>query len=713
MSAPPLAPFPAPAPSDWQERWVDAVLATPGVNTPRGALEQIAPFIVRPKDALTTPEEEPDGVRRLRPGSCRWVPTDAGRVLTATVRMHGAGGVVWEHNERISSSWRSVVNPGLSQNSGRALSTVHSWKRVTENGSELTFAALESTVTDRESLIRCVDQAVNALTNRDVMRTYDLKEDLVLNGQVEPCMYVPQHVTLTENPPELPDGTPRFPASYWGWMAVRGNNRTKYRQELFGITSAEVLTGVPFRKLGHENSKDISVNPSFWLKQFSELLNAEYAEAEKAGETDSRAQRVKEISSVEGQLVIGCPTPERLFRIVQGNNRRDHVHPPLEFGPNDRGRALGRGVLGAYTAYRLLDDTVADVLAGLAPISALPGVPADASVSELRDARSMRLLTELFPTEGEMAKRRQIRVALGEPAPSQLSSKDVNRRVRAWSALTSESYPHPWNPRVAEILPRNTARQGITLSGRPLRELLATADSDLDAFEELLAYRAPHWLAAYDIVDADRGSIAGQKIDDDGVQADKVRRSVTNSIHAMRMNPVRAVGLLRELALAMDEGDRDPLQVDENGAPIDKRATRAWFNRTFTKESGTRPRGARGSAEPQGDGGPAYDDQLVFTVNGAPALTVVDPAAPTEAAEESDMDVLRRLRNDLEHQIAAIADAVKALPAHLGAMSDRATLAGLEQALDGEHAQGLSQGVTQILRHLRAVPEHILDLGPA
>ncbi|MEV7615438.1 hypothetical protein [Streptomyces sp. NPDC089799] len=709
MSSSPLAPFPIPAPGDWQERWVEAVLATPGVNTPRSALQQIAPFIVRPKDSLTAPDEEPDGVRRLRPGTYRWIPTDAGRVLTVTVRMHGVGGIVWEHNERISSSWRSVVNPAHAQGAGRALAAVRSWKRVTEDGSEVTFAALESSVPDRETLVNCVNQAVNALTNRDHMRGYDLKEDLVLNGQVEPCMYVPQLITLAEEPPALPDGSPRFPGAYWGWMAVRGNNRTKYRQDLFGLSSAEVLTGVPFRKLGHGNSKDISVNASFWLKKFSERLNADFAEAEKAGETDTPAQRVKEIASVESHLVIGCPTPERLFRIVQGNNRRDHVHPPLEFGPNDRGRALGRGVLGAYSAYRLLDDGVADVLAGLAPITTLPGVPADASVSELRDARSMRILAELFPTAEQGAKRRQIRVALGEPAPSQLSLKDVNRRVRAWSALTSESYPHPWNPRVAEVLPRNTGTQGITLSGRPLRQLLDTAESDQDAFEELLAYRAPHWLAAFDIIDADRGSIAGQKIDDDGVQADKVRRSVTNSIHAMRMNRVQAIGLLRELAVAMDEGDRPPMQVDENGAPIDKRATRAWFNRTFTKESGTRPRGSRAASDAWRD----HEDGEPPTDSGVPESTIVDPAAPTEAAEESDMDALRRLRTDLEHQIAAIRAAVRALPGHLEEMSERATLAGLDHALEDEDAQGLAGNVTKILSSLREVPERIIGLGPA
>ncbi|MGX1883982.1 hypothetical protein [Streptomyces sp. NPDC055287] len=709
MTTPPSEPFPTPAPTEWQTKWVEAVLATPHVNAPRAALEQIAPFIVRPKDAMTNPEEEPDGVRRLRPGHYRWVPTDAGRVLVATVRMHGVGGVVWEHNERISSAWRSLANPAQAE-AERPISRVKSWTRLTEAGSEKTFAALESTALSRERLVETVDQAVNALTNRDTMRTYDLREDLVLNGQVEPCMYVPQHIALEKAPPELPDGTPRYPASYWGWMAVRGNNRTKYRQELFGVSSAEVLTGVPFTKLGQDDTTDISVNPSFWLARFSEHLNDEYAAAEKGGDTDSRAHRTMAIASVEAHLVVGCDTPERLFRIVQGSNRRDHVHPPLEFGPNDRGRALGRGVLGAYTAKNLLDDKVADVLAGLAPVTDLPEVPAHATVSELRDIRSMRLLTELFPPPAEVAKRRQIRVALGEPAPSQLSLKDVNRRVRAWSALTSESYPNPWNPRVAEVFPRATGREGISLSARPVKDLLESAESDHEAFEELLAYRAPHWLAAFNIIDADRGSIAGQKVDDDGAQAEKVRRSVTNSIHAMRMNPVMAVGLLRELAKAMDEEDREPRQIDTSGAPTEKRATRAWFNRTFPKESGTRPRGyntgQRSGSEED------VDETLQLGTDATPTLTIVDPAAPTEAVTETDMQVLHRLKKDLENQVTAIADAVSDLPLHLKAVEERGSAAGLENALESTEADELSNRVSHILRALRKVPEAVLDLGP-
>ncbi|WP_150160028.1 hypothetical protein [Streptomyces venezuelae] len=710
MSMSPSGPFPSPPTREWQERWVAAVLATKDVTAPRAALENIAPFVVRPKDDLTGPDEEPDGVRRLRPDRYRWVTTDAGRMLLVTVRMHGVGGIVWEHNERISSEWRSLADPGTGAAKGRRpLPRVTSWTRLTEDGQERTFTALESTAVTREALISSVDEAASALTNRVGMRPYDLLEDLALNGQVEPCMYVAQHIGLGEQPPQQADGSPRYPGSYWGWMAVRGNNRTTFRQELFGVSSSEVLTGVPFKKLG-QDGPGVSVSPSYWLGRLSEVLNKEYAEGEREGRTDTRAHRAVAIASVEAHLVIGSSAPERLFRIAQGSNRRDHVHPPLEFGPNDRGRALGRGVLGAYTAERLLDDRTADVLAGLAPVTDLPDAPSGASVSELRDLRSMRLLTELFPTQDQTAKRTRIRAALGEPAPSQLTARDVNRRVRAWSALTSESYPEPWNPRVAEVVTAVQGRKGITLLGRRLPELLATAEADREAFEELLTFRAPHWLAAFDIIDADRGSLSGQRTDDEGREAQRVRRTVANVIEAMRKRPAMAVGLLRELAAAMDEGDRPPRQVDETGTALDGRAHRAWFNRTFPKETGTRPYRQRRSQE-GGEPGAAGEAGRAGEETASGPFT--DPAAPADAPEETPEQALKRLTEVLEREIGKTAETVTELAEAVKDVATAAETAGRDYALKEAEAQDMAARVLQVLRALRKIPETVADLGPA
>ncbi|CAM5716856.1 Phage portal protein OS=Streptomyces alboniger OX=132473 GN=CP975_11190 PE=4 SV=1 [Streptomyces alboniger] len=173
----------------------------------------------------------------------RRVRTDAGDMVVAVVRMHGVGGVQWGHNERISSIWRSVADPTVSRGAEKTLAPVRPWTAVDDDGHETCFAALRSTVADRQALMMNAEDAADALTRRDRVRPYDLEEDLVLNGQQDPGMYVPQQVVLERNPEKGPDGEQLYPDAYWGWMAVRGNNRTQKRQSIFRLTSGEVLAG--------------------------------------------------------------------------------------------------------------------------------------------------------------------------------------------------------------------------------------------------------------------------------------------------------------------------------------------------------------------------------------------------------------------------------------------------------------------------------------
>lgn len=698
-------PFVEPAPREWQTRWIDAVQAIDGASVPRDALENIAPFIVRPKDALTEPDER--GERRFKDGLCQVIATDAGEMLVAEVLMHGAGGVVWEHNERISSVWHSAADPAAASGDQRSLPRVRPYVRTTEAGQDKVFAALASQVANREDLVATIEQAVNQLAARDGHRPYDLLEDLVLNGQREPGLYVPQHFTLAQDPPTDDNGEPLHPRSYWGWMAVRGNNRTQRRQELFQITSAEVLTGVPFAKLGMDG-EDISTSPRYWLKALSALLNKEYGAAQEAGDTETRAWRAAQVAVVRAHLVIGSPTPQRLFRIVQVSNRHDHVHPPLGFTANDRGRALGRSILGAYVAAGVLDDTEAEALSGTAPITELPGVPERADVSVLRDLRAMRLLAELFPSDE--IKRRLIRRALSEGPPSLLNSDEVNQRARAWSALCSESYPKPWNPRVAEVFRVRDVRPGLTPSGRPLPELLDRAADDDDAFEELIAYRAPHWLAFFDLIDADRGSLTGQQTDDDhGTRAARIRRTVTNSLFALRANRTMAVGLLRELALAMDEGDRRPRKIRPDGEPADEPANRAWFNRAFPKESGTRPYRARGNGTGPGPGQLTTEDAGPGTEEDTGPEE--DTGAAAAAVGMTDEKAVLHLTRKLEQQTQLLADTAAGLRELLADLRDRAAGAGRDHALDQGQADEQVLLITKTLGVLRMLPEEVQSMA--
>jgi hypothetical protein len=727
-------PFPIPVSREDQEAWIEAALATGGVNLPRGALENIAPFIVDPDETLSEPDAH--GVRTLKASAVRRIRTDAGDMVVAVVRMHGVGGVLWGHNERISSIWRSVADPTVSRGTEGTLASVRPWMSVDNDGRETCFAALESVVTNRHTLIMNAEDAADELRRRDRVRPYDLEEDLVLNGQQDPGMYVAQQVKIEENPERDSDGNPLYPDAYWGWMAVRGNNRTQKRQSIFHLTSSEVLSGVPAEKLEREGG-EIICDPRDWLPGFSAVLNRELAEAGD-GELDptsgSRARRAASIAVVDAHLVVGTPTPQRLYRIVQMNNRRDHVHPPLEFDALDRSRALGRSVLGMYVAQQLMDEKTAEVLSGLAPIRELPEASPDMTVSELRDLRSMRLLQELFPADPH--KRHLLRRALSENPPSQLKSGEINQRARTWSALTSESYLAPWNPRVGQVF-STRARGGIVLSGRRLPDLLAAAATDDDAFGELVSYRAAHWLASFSIIEADRGSLDGQEaVGDAGERVRRSRRTVMNSLQALRYEKSRAtaVAVLKSLAAAMDDGDRRPWRVSGSGKEVPGREmTPLWFDSVFPKDTGTRPRkiAASAAAWPTAVAVPA---PLPFSTLPAlspmtqtPAPVTSTTARPPEpalaaavpvrskmpATEEPDSSApspeepltLEALTDRVEEQIRGLHAASAKIGELLGHLAEQSRAASVDRPISRQQADTTVRLLNQTLSKLRRLPE--------
>lgn len=727
-------PFPRPASLDVQDEWVEAGLNTPGVNTPREALLSFAPFVVDPESMLT--EQDQAGTRMWRPDALRKLQTDAGDMLIAVVRMHGAGGSVWEHNERISSSWHSPANPAPAREDESSLSAVRPYIQQVAGGSTQEFAAVESVAENRESLVANLEKAASGLLDREGHRAYDLRQDLILNGQLEPGLYVAQHILIKEAPLQDRDGRPLHPAEHWQWMAVRGNNRTQRRHDIFRISSADVVAGVPVKKIGG-SGEDVVFDPNDWLTRLSDLLNKEYASLSAATspadpDDECRAVQAAKLAVVESHLVVGTSVPHRLYRIAQMSNRRDHVHVPLVFTPNDRGRALGRSVLGMYAAEGVLDERIVEVLSGGVPIAELPGLPADATVSELRDLRSMMLLREMFPVERH--KRLLIRRALSESPPSQLSSPEANRRARVWSAMTSESFPIPWNPRIAEVFQLGDVRDGLNPSDRRLPELLAQACTDDEAFEELISFRAAHWLAAFDIVDADRGSLTGQKTDDDGAKADRVRRTVKNSLMAMRKNRHKAVGVLRELAAAMDEGDRRPRKVSETGEPLLEPMTRAWFNREFPKEAGARGRGVSkprvNSAAPRptaqsvrlavGNGAmavpgeerptPAAESEPVRSPEIVPARPASDGVQPPSLESVPATDSAPDLAVNLEQQVGALVDDVGKCQELAASLAVLATLGGHSLTRDRADIIALGLMTAEVeIRRLRAKLEGLVE----
>ncbi|WP_432144899.1 hypothetical protein [Streptomyces sp. bgisy084] len=627
-------------------------MSTEGANVPRSALEVIAPFVVAPKLALLTSRQDGRGTVSLRPDRVRVLTTESGQLLVATVQLHGAAGCVWPYNERLTGVWPSAADPAPA--TGRALvpPPVRPWTQRSPDSGEEDGCALSSTVHDTSELIELLRQTAGAVADQDTARSHSLIEDMAANGQMEPCLYIPHAVEVEGTT----DSADRGPGGYWAWMAADGNSRTRCRQELIGLTSEEVLTGVPFAKLRRPGA-DLATNPGFWLTSLSASLNAEYAEAVRANDADARAFRAHKVAVVEAHLVIGTRAPRRLLGIVRDHIRREHLFQPLPHKPADLSLTVGRSVLDAYAAQGLLDEVTADVLAGLRPAGELPEAPRSASAATLRDLRSMRLLAELFPTDPD--RRALLRRTLGEPPPSRLSVQDVRRRTRLWSALSTQSYPRPWNPRGAEVLPVSSGRTGISPSGRPLDELLAAAGTDASALEELLLYRAPHWLAFFGIVNLGLGS--------------PVRRTMPNRIAALRANPVMAAGLMRELAAAMNDGDRTPSRVDEAGEATGERATAIWFDQAFPPASGRR------GSEPE-------------------------PA-------ETPMQSLRRSKGQLIQDIEKIAKVTARLHGRLAAVEAAARGAGVSRPFDATEVDTLACKVSAIQDSLFQVRAATFDFA--
>lgn len=141
-------------------------------------------------------------------------------------------------------------------------------------------------------------------------------------------------------------------------------------------------------------------------------------------------------------------------------------------------------------------------------------------------------------------------------------------------------------------------------------QLLAMADTDDKAFDELLRYRAPQWLAAYGFADADCGSMGAQSnrgAGGDSGRGVRVRRGIPNVLAAMHSRRKQAVGLLRELANAMSEGHAPrpvaSFGVIDTAGPL---ADRSWFDGAFPKGTSRLPQPPRtastSASGPESDG---------------------------------------------------------------------------------------------------------------
>ncbi|MFI1060490.1 hypothetical protein ACH4TC_01190 [Streptomyces spororaveus] len=553
MTAEPLSMYPDPLTPDTVDRLVEAALATEGINAPREALAAAFAYAAEPVEHLVTTVQ---GRERIHPARLRSVSVGGESALELSVRLFGCAGSTWERNERNDSCWGSPADPA-SANTEWMLPPTEVW----HDSDGKPKAALSVGMKSVDRIVAVISRASELLSAGDGRRRYDLSSDLLLNGQEVPCLMVAQVY-------RAPEG------DFWAWPTVKGNNRTRGRHHILKADQAALLT-----------TPDVTTA----LQQWTLERNAELKQADS---NEDPARLALQIAVVEARLIVGCTKPELLYQVAQAGNRRDHIHANLGFTPNDQERAIGRRVLAKYREVGLIDGTVFGVLAGDLPITRLRECPPDAGICEQRDLRCMLLLAQFFPVAGDR-RRSLIRKAMAEPEGEMLNSQHTAERLRAYSALCSVSWPEAWNPRVDDnTVPVANARAGVVLSRKSAEQLLTIAEKDDDAFAELIRYRAPQWLAAFKLADADRGSMGAQanrRAEDEPATSVRVRRGIPDVLMAMNARRTQAVGLLREMAIAMEEG-RAPHRVDAFGNTdrTGRLADQAWFDDAFPKGTGLR-----------------------------------------------------------------------------------------------------------------------------
>ncbi|THA37536.1 hypothetical protein [Streptomyces sp. A1547] len=206
---------------------------------------------------------------------------------------------------------------------------------------------------------------------------------------------------------------------------------------------------------------------------------------------------------------------------------------------------------------------------------------------------------------------------------------------------------------------------------------------------------------------------------------------MTNVLQALRHEKKRmmAVGVLRELAAAMDDGDRSPWRVSSNGTQLPGRAmTPVWFDMEFPKEMGTRPRrapvpppaappatsaprattpareqvGARAETEPPaltGATGPA----AVLPAQGAPAAHPAQPAIPASPPPGPPApDALMVRIEELIHGVSEGSTEIRRL---LHELKNRADGAAASPPLTRGRADAAVRRINQTVARLRELPE--------
>ncbi|MFF9186423.1 hypothetical protein [Streptomyces misionensis] len=782
----PEGPFPYPTTTEWAEHLYEAIANTCAAEgfapVPRQAvLEGLAPALGQ-GEAKRVIERRRDGrVLRATAYHVEQRGTD-GALLLLNVALHGAATLPWANNDRTRSEWLHPSPENLARmeelvDQQRAVAewTV-AWERakgaqralaptapraekdavlaavknaedelaraqrelkareqalgsrrplpvvraVTEDGTPL--AALTTEEVRVEVAVEVQRYAVEMLQRRARLRSYDLVESLVQEGQRESTVVVLQRTPVIGR-----DGTRRY---IWRGRQVTGNNRADGRLLVFAVVAHQLLTGVPqylLRLEGEEeNRRLVLLGLGEILRRISTLLNAEYAEPDR--DPEGRAERALRIAQVPARVVVGARTPERLEESLRQLNVHDHLRGQLNYGDMDRSLGLWSTLVKVYQAKDVLgellakevaqgrvragdldEDAIADALVGARALDELAVLlpPGDeVSPLTLRDVAVRCATVMLFPPvpprpenlppRAHMPTGRYwpvVRTALQEASWAQSSTARTDRRTDVWAAVVAQHFANRGNPLAARgLFTARDVKYGVSPDARSLASLLtACREGDAEAWEVLVRRHLVPGLvnAPEPFVTAGQGS-------EKGADRKGVRRTPANAVQALvNAYSTPPEGVTRELLIAFAEA---VLRAPESpgGAGLvpgtfwapdahgNQRegtlADKGWYDTTFPKIASSRK---RKSSEPPVDSPDDESDQ--GEESGAPTEEL-DEEIPEDAVTR-----MTRLRSVLTSMVGSSADAVATAAEQIGLL-----LATVEDAVRAREEAGAEEEPAEV-----------------
>jgi len=779
---PPEGPFPYPTTPEWEENLYEAItntcVAEGFAPVPRQAvLEALAPALGQ-GEAKRVIERRRDGrVLRATAYHVEQRGTDEA-LLLLNVALHGAATLPWANNDRTRSEWLHPSPDNLARmeelvDQQRA---VAEWTMARERAkgahralaptapraekdaavaavknaedelarAQREFQVREQALGGRRPLpvVRAVAEggkAAAALTTEEVraevagevqryavemlqrrarLRSYDLVESLVQEGQRESTVVVLQRTPVVGR-----GGSRRY---IWRGRQVTGNNRGDARLRVYGLVAQQLLIGVPqylLRLEGEEeNRRLVLLGLGEILRRISALLNTEYADPDR--DPEGRAERALRIAQVPARVVVGVRTPERLEESLRQLNVHDHLRGQLNYTDMDRSLGLwstlvkayqAKGVLGELLAKEVAqdriragdldEDAIADALVGARALDELavllpPG--GEESPLTLRDV-AVRCATVLvfppvpprpedLPLRAHMRTGRYwpvVRAALQEASWAQSSTARTERRTDVWAAVVAQHFAHRGNLLAARgLFTARDVQHGVRPEVRSLASLLtACRQGDAEAWAVLVRrHLGPGLINAPEpFVTAGQGS-------EKSADRKGVRRTPANAFQAL-VNAYTAppAGVTRELLIAFAEAVlRAPESSegagllpgtfwapDAHGNPREGLlADKGWYDTAFPKIASSRKKKA---AQPPVDDSASDDSDTNGTgeESGAPAVEL-DEEIPEDALTR-----MTRLRSDLPSVVDSSRDSVATAAEQL-----RTLLAHIEDAVQAREEAG-------------------------